>query len=132
MRFVLRDTRIGENAVHLAAGNAPRIGVGDHDGAAAGKQLVEHLRRPRKGSDTDHQRFGVGRALKGTLYLIHNICLIILFSIFTNETRRKAPGFPKTKANINIIFLLPVKSNEKIFFSWCILFPFGLTKRKIG
>jgi len=47
--------------------------VGDHDGAAAGKQLVEHLRRPRKGSDADHQRFGVGRALKGALYLIHRI-----------------------------------------------------------
>jgi len=59
--------------VHLAAGDAPRIGVGDHDGAAAGKQLVEHLRRPRKGSDADHQRFGVGRALKGALYLIHRI-----------------------------------------------------------
>ena len=73
VRFVLPDPRIGEDAVHLAAGDAPRIGVGDHDGAAAGKQLVEHLRRPRKGSDADHQRFGVGRALKGALYLIHRI-----------------------------------------------------------
>ena len=49
VRFVLPDPRIGEDAVHLAAGDA------------------------RKGSDADHQRFGVGRALKGALYLIHRI-----------------------------------------------------------
>ncbi len=40
MRFVLPDPRIGEDAVHLAAGDAPRIGVGDHDGAQPGNNSL--------------------------------------------------------------------------------------------
>ncbi len=72
MRLVLRDARFGEDAVHLPTGHAPRIGVRHDDGAAAGEQFPKHHRGLRKGIDTDHQRLGVGRALKGALYFIHN------------------------------------------------------------
>ena len=66
-------SRFGEDAVHLLPGHPPRIEVRDHEGAAGGEQAFEHLRGLRKGIDADHQRFGVGRALKGALYLIHRI-----------------------------------------------------------
>ena len=73
VRFVLLDTRFCKDAVHLFSGHPPRIEVRDHDGAAGGKQAIEHLRGLRQGIYTDHQRFGVGRALKGALYFIHNV-----------------------------------------------------------
>ena len=75
VRFVLRDARFGEDAVHLLPGHPPRIEVRDHEGAAGGEQAFEHLRGLRKGIDADHQRFGVGRAPKGALYFIHNSIL---------------------------------------------------------
>lgn len=82
--LVLRDARFGEDAVHLLPGHPPRIEVRNHEGAAGGEQAFEHLRSLRKGIDTDHQRFGVGRALKGALYFIHN-------SNCVNETSPEIP-----------------------------------------
>ena len=70
--FILRDTRSGQYLMHVIAGHAPCIGIRNHEGTAGGEQAFEHLRGLREGIDTDHQRFGVGRALKGALNFIHN------------------------------------------------------------
>ncbi|MFR5768398.1 MAG: hypothetical protein ACLUFW_10895 [Alistipes sp.] len=55
MRLVLRNTRLSQNPVNIAAGRPPRIGIGDDKRTPAGKEFLEHIRDPRKGFDSDHR-----------------------------------------------------------------------------
>jgi len=71
MRLVLRNTRLSQNPVNIAAGRPPRIGIGDDKRTPAGKKFLEHIRDPRKGFDSDHQSFGIGRARQSAFYFIH-------------------------------------------------------------
>ena len=71
MRLVLRNTRLSQNPVNIAAGRPPRIGIGDDKRTPAGKEFLEHIRDPRKGFDSDYQSFGIGRARQSAFYFIH-------------------------------------------------------------